>query len=122
MKPGGKTHILDYLLTEVRTTETSQLQVSCKPSRYTTRTPVEAIAERLRYRCHPLCPDDQSLQSVYAYARLLFRGDENQRAELLEVVRKAAENWSSMFERGTTLFLAGSIKLVVELLDQKAAL
>ena len=35
---------------------------------------------------------------------------------------KTAEHWTKMFLNTTTLFLAGSMELVIKLLDQKAAL
>ena len=106
----------------MRTSETSQLLLSSHPNRYAKSTPVEALARHLGKFCAALCTDEQLLQNVFVYARLLYPYGESGASELQKVMAKTAECWRDMLVDGATHFLAGSSQLVVKLLDQKAAL
>jgi hypothetical protein len=106
----------------LRTGETSQLLLSSHPNRYAKSTPIEALARHLGDCCAVLCTDEQLLQNVFVYARLLYPYGESSASELQKVMTKTAECWRNMLVDGATHFLAGSSQLVAKLLDQKAAL
>jgi len=114
--------LLNYVLIDLRTSETSQLLLRRRSGRPTSSTPIGDLAQHLERECSELCAEKQILEDVVVYASLLYPRGESRDTNLQGVMTEVAECWRKMLVDGATLFLAYSPELVVKLFEQKDAL